>query len=128
MGYKTDIAGYVQLAMKTLGQTDGLAPAHTFVSVDPTGSYDPATRTVTRSDTDYDDVPMVLAGLTKEEAADGTMPKMVIMKILIASLDLGTVPKLQDRVHLTNGIKYLVEKYKGIPGEGLHILFVSQTK
>ena len=50
------------------------------------------------------------------------------MKILIASLDLGTVPKLQDRVHLTNGIKYLVEKYKGIPGEGLHILFVSQTK
>lgn len=129
MGYKTDVAGYVQLAMQMLGQDDGLAPAHTYVSVDVGSStYDPVTRTVTRVDVDYTSVPMVLAGLTDDEAADGTMPAVVTMKILIAANDLGAEPKLQDRVHLVNGIKYLVEKIKGVPGDGLHILFVSQTE
>jgi hypothetical protein len=115
----------VQNVMDILGQQDGLAPEHTYVQVN-SSSYDPATGTVMNSETTYTDVPMVLASYTSEEIDDD---KIVTtdQKAIIAANDLPVVPKVQDRIVLSDGTDYMVMDFNGVPGESLWIVQIRET-
>lgn len=119
----------VQNAMGLLGQTDGLAPAHTYVRVDTSGTtYDASTGTVTESSTSYPDIPMVLARYKTEEIDDD---KIVVtdQKAVIAALDLPvSTPQVQDKIVLSDGRVFMVMDYKGVPGESVWIIQIRETE
>ena len=125
MGFKSLLDKQVQGVMKTLGQTDGLAPAHTYVEVGA-NTYDVATRTNTGTETVYADVPMVLSKFDVEEI-DNNLVVTTDLKILIASLDLSVTPKEDDHVLLTTGEKYMIKSVKSVPGNSLWIIQARKT-
>ena len=125
MGFDSLIKSQVQGAMRILGQDDGLAPLHDYV-VTVESVYDPATGTVADTQTFFEDVPMVLARFRIDEMDNQIVPQ-TDMKVLIAALDLGAEPSVQDLIYLKNGLTYMVERIMGVPGSSLHILHVRQT-
>jgi hypothetical protein len=127
MGFKSLIATQVQGAMRILGtDDDGLAPMHTYVSVDPAGAtYDPVTRRTTDVVSEIANVPMALVRFKIDDMTPDVKPK-TDRKALIAALDLpaGTVPNEQDRIQLANGGVYTVLKVMSDPSDSLFILHV----
>lgn len=114
--------------MKTLGQDDGLAPTHSYVEVDRSGSsYDPATGGVTEVSAQYDDIPMVLARYGSDEI-DGDLIVVNDQKAIIAALDLPVIPQVHDKVVQSDGRVFMVMGVGGVPGESVWILQVRETE
>ena len=125
MGFAQLIRDQVESAFVIL---DDLALDNTYISVDLDGSsYDVATASVVRVDVTETGVPMVLARFRIQEL-DASIVTTTDFKILIAANDLVAIPKQQDRIHLTDGRKFLVMRVMGVPGDSLHILHVRLTK
>jgi hypothetical protein len=128
MGYKSMIAAQVQNAFRILGQQDGLAPAHDYVSAQTGGgSYNPATGKMASRLTVYPNVPMILTRFQIAEMDDQIVP-VTDRKVLIAALDLAVVPKVQDMIYLKDGDTYMVERVMSVPGDSLYILHTRKTK
>lgn len=129
MGFKSLLIDQVAGAFEILGtDADGLAPKHTYVSVDLNAStYDPTTGRVTRSDTTHPDIPMVLAKFRINEM-DQQIVVATDLKALIAAKNLAATPKVQDRIHLSDGRNFMVERVLGVPGDSLHILHIRRTE
>lgn len=127
-GFESLLKNQVQNVMKILGQNDGLAPNQVFVREDST-AYDTATRTYTSAETDYPDIPMVLAKFSAEEIDDDVVVT-TDLKALIAALDMptGVVPAMGDKIRTQAGEVYNVERIMGVPGESLYILHVRLTE
>lgn len=124
--FKSLLEGQVQNVMRILGQADGLAPNQTFVEASGGQTYNTATRTYTSAETDYPDVPMVLARFKAEEIDDEVVVT-TDLKALIAALDLPVVPEMGDKIRTQAGEVYNVERIMGVPGESLYILHVRLT-
>jgi hypothetical protein len=122
MGFESLLKDQVQGLMKTLGQNDGLAPAHSYVQVTE-GAYDTVTRTRTPTESVFTGIPMVLARFSVEEMQDPLL-QVTDLKALIAFNDLptGVTPKEQDKIRLTSGEEYDVVKLMGVPGNSIYIL------
>jgi len=125
--FETLLKEQMQNVMQILGQVDGLAPNQTFVSTEEDETYDTATRTYTAGETDYPDVPMVLARFTIEEM-DSEIIATTDQKAIIASLDLPVEPRPQDKIRTADGKVYNVERLMGVPGESIYILHVRRTE
>jgi len=125
--FESLLKNQMQNVMKILGQVDGLAPNQTFVSTDENPMYDTATRTYTAGETDYPDVPMVLARFTIEEM-DSEIIATTDQKAIIASLDLPVEPRPQDKIRTADGKVYNVERLMGVPGGSIYILHVRRTE
>lgn len=123
------LADLIRTAVSGLFVTlDDLAPAHTYVSTDASqGVYDAATGTYTRNDTTFANIKMVLSRFRAEEI-DASVNVTTDIKVLIAALDLATTPKTQDRIHLTDGRNFMIERVMGVPGDSIHILQVRLTE
>ena len=116
----------VQNVMSILGQEDGLAPAHTYVRVG-SSTYDPATGSVSNAVVRYDDIPMVLARYESDEI-DGDHIVVTDQKAIIAALDLPVVPRVQDRIELTDGRTFMVMGFKGVPGNSVWVIQIRETE
>lgn len=127
MGFKSLLETQVQKAMDILGQTDGLAPEQSYISVNRGGTtYDPDTGMVTEASTQYDNIPMVLARYTSDEI-DGSLIVVGDQKAIIAALDLPVTPDVDDKILMSDGRVFMVMKVGGVPGESTWILQVRET-
>lgn len=126
MGFKSLLDTQVQNLMQTLGQTDGLAPEHTYIQVGA-GTYDPATATRTPTTTSHTGIPMVLSRFDSKEI-DGEQIQVTDQKAIIASLDLPVTPSNEDRVELSTGETYEVVRNMGVPGSSVYILHLRRVE
>jgi len=124
--FETLLKNQVQGVMDILGQEDGLAPEHTYVRTD-TSAYDPATGTVNNTETTYADIPMVLARYKSEEM-DGEKIVVNDQKAIVAALDLPVIPRVQDRIVLSDGRNFMVMDFKGVPGDSVWIIQIRETE
>lgn len=124
--FETLLKTQVQGIMNILGQEDGLAPEHTYVRVDAS-TYDPATGTVSNTETAYGGIPMVLARYESEEM-DGEKIVVNDQKAIVAALDLPVIPRVQDRIVLLDGRNFMVMDFKGVPGKSVWIIQIRETE
>lgn len=125
MGFKSLLDNQVQGLMRILGQVDGLAPNQSYQEV-TASTYNTATGTVTETSTQHDDIPMVLAGYASEEI-DGDKIQTDDLKAIISGLDMPITPSREDRIVLTDGRVFMVEKVNGVPGDSVWILQIRET-
>lgn len=123
--FETLLKQQVRGVMRILGQDDGLAPFITYIG---TGErvYDPTTRSYNSTDTNYENIPAVLAKFKVDEI-DESVVSATDLKVLIAALDLPVVPKTQDQVQTVDGSVFNVERLLGVPGDSLHVLHVRKV-
>lgn len=123
MGFKSLIEKQVQGAMKTLGTgPDGLARERTYVSVSE-GTYDPATRSVTSTETEHEDVPMSLVRFSIDDMDEEVRPQTDRIA-LIASLDLPATPDENDKIKDHDGTVYTVKRIMSDPADALYKIHI----
>lgn len=123
MGFKSLIEQQVQGAMRILGtDEDGLARARTFVSVGQ-DAYDPATRSVTATETEHTGIPMTLVRFKINDMDDEVRPTTDRVA-LIASLDMPVTPDENDKIKDTDDVVYTVKRIMSDPADALYKLHI----
>lgn len=117
---KDKVAKQVQKALQTVGDL-ALTLTYVYVTV---GAYDASTDTLSSTTLSYPDVTAVSVSLTEAEV-DYFPGNRNTQKLLIAALDIGAPPKVEDYV-LIEGTKWEVKRVKNVPGKSLYIIFVQE--
>lgn len=123
MGFKSLIEKQVQGAMRILGtDADGLARRQNYVSVTD-GVYDPATRSVTSTETVHRDIPMAMVRFSIDDMDEEVRPQTDRVA-LIAALDLPVTPNENDKITAYDGVVYTVKRLMSDPADALYKIHI----
>jgi len=124
MGLKSVVQKAAQTAMKATGDALGVC---TYWSMSTSGSgYSPSKDEIVNKGTPWLSISFVEMEF-KQEEIDGDKVKKEDKKVLIASLDLSTVPKNGDRLEVSSTEQWKVEGVATDPVQALWILHVRRA-
>ena len=124
MGLKTLIQKTVQNTIKnTFGGPDGISQEVVYKRSESPKTYDPVTRTVAVTVTEYSGIACMFTAFTVDDTDDSVRPSSD-KKALIPSLEISFIPKEDDKITDSTGKNYTVKRLMSDPASALYILHV----